>query len=111
MESLLEIYEDPDAHAGLYNYAKALEDVEAGLLAGFFHKHYCLASNVIGSQSKGMLRGLKVCLHDLPSCTGVSRHCGVASVLIFLWAVLLFYGWVCQQQGLPLREMYPCGQS
>lgn len=61
MESLLEIYEDPDAHAGLYNYAKALEDVEAGLLAGFFHKHYCLASNVIGSQSKGMFRVVRVC--------------------------------------------------
>lgn len=53
MEAVLEIYEEPDAYAGLYNYAKALEDVEAGLLAGFFFKHYCLASNVIGSQSKG----------------------------------------------------------
>ncbi|KAL0045339.1 hypothetical protein WJX82_004255 [Trebouxia sp. C0006] len=39
--------------SGLYNYAKALEDVEAGLLAGFFYKHFCLASNVIGSESKG----------------------------------------------------------
>lgn len=55
MDSVLEIYEEPDAYAGLYNYAKALEDVEAGLLAGFFFKHYCLASNVIGSQSKGGL--------------------------------------------------------
>lgn len=55
LDSLLEIYEEPDAYAGLYNYAKALEDVEAGLLAGFFFKHYCLASNVIGSQSKGDL--------------------------------------------------------
>ena len=53
LESLLEVYEEPDFHAGLYNYAKALEDVEAGLLAGFFYKHYCLASNVIGSESKG----------------------------------------------------------
>ena len=49
----MEVYEEPDSHAGLYNYAKALEDVEAGLLAGFFYKHFCLASNVIGSQSQG----------------------------------------------------------
>lgn len=54
LEGLLEVYEGPDSHAGLYNYAKALEDVEAGLLAGFFYKHFCLASNVIGSESKGM---------------------------------------------------------
>ena len=53
LEGLLEVYEEPDSHAGLYNYAKALEDVEAGLLAGFFYKHFCLASNVIGSESKG----------------------------------------------------------
>ncbi|KAA6422051.1 MAG: hypothetical protein FRX49_08069, partial [Trebouxia sp. A1-2] len=53
LKGLLEVYEEPDSHAGLYNYAKALEDVEAGLLAGFFYKHFCLASNVIGSESKG----------------------------------------------------------
>ena len=53
LQGLLEVYEEPDSHAGLYNYAKALEDVEAGLLAGFFYKHFCLASNVIGSESKG----------------------------------------------------------
>lgn len=61
MEALLEIYEEPDAYAGLYNYAKALEDVEAGLLAGFFFKHYCLASNVIGSQSKGTCLNAWLC--------------------------------------------------
>ena len=55
LQGLLEVYEEPDCHAGLYNYAKALEDVEAGLLAGFFYKHFCLASNVIGSESKGVL--------------------------------------------------------
>lgn len=54
LQGLLEVYEEPDCHAGLYNYAKALEDVEAGLLAGFFYKHFCLASNVIGSESKGV---------------------------------------------------------
>ena len=59
LQGLLEVYEEPDSHAGLYNYAKALEDVEAGLLAGFFYKHFCLASNVIGSESKGVLP----CLH------------------------------------------------
>lgn len=53
LQGLLEVYEEPDSHAGLYNYAKALEDVEAGLLAGFFYKHFSLASNVIGSESKG----------------------------------------------------------
>lgn len=55
LEGLLEVYEEPDSYAGLYNYAKALEDVEAGLLAGFFYKHFSLASNVIGSESKGQL--------------------------------------------------------
>ena len=55
LKSLLEVYDEPDSHAGLYNYAKALEDVEAGLLAGFFYKHFCLASNVIGSEAKGEL--------------------------------------------------------
>ena len=55
LEGLLEVYEEPDCYAGLYNYAKALEDVEAGLLAGFFYKHFSLASNVIGSESKGQL--------------------------------------------------------
>ena len=62
LDSLLEIYEEPDAYAGLYNYAKALEEVEAGLLAGFFFKHYCLASNVIGSQSKGDLYRCTLCI-------------------------------------------------
>jgi len=59
LKGLLEVYEEPDSHAGLYNYAKALEDVEAGLLAGFFYKHFCLASNVIGSESKGEIAALQ----------------------------------------------------
>ncbi len=40
----------------LYNYAKALEDVESGLLGGFYFKHFRLASNVIGSDAKGTMR-------------------------------------------------------
>ncbi len=68
LKGLLEVYEEPDSHAGLYNYAKALEDVEAGLLAGFFYKHFCLASNVIGSESKGEIAAVQspysmVCTH------------------------------------------------
>lgn len=62
LKGLLEVYEEPDSHAGLYNYAKALEDVEAGLLAGFFYKHFCLASNVIGSESKGEQKKRKLTL-------------------------------------------------
>jgi hypothetical protein len=42
--------------AGLYNYAKALEEVEAGLLGGFFYKHFRLAASVIGSNSRGTMR-------------------------------------------------------
>jgi hypothetical protein len=30
----------PLIQIGLYNYAKALEELEAGLLGGFFYKHY-----------------------------------------------------------------------
>lgn len=81
LQGLLEVYEEPDSHAGLYNYAKALEDVEAGLLAGFFYKHFCLASNVIGSESKGMLP----CLHltfsslDMAICTVSSMYRALTS--------------------------------
>ena len=41
--AILSVYEDPDAHVGLYNYAKALETVEAGLLGGFYYQHFRLA--------------------------------------------------------------------
>jgi hypothetical protein len=43
-------------HTGLYNYAKALEEVEAGLLGGFFYKHFRLAASVIGSDARGTMR-------------------------------------------------------
>lgn len=36
------VYQDSDAHAGLYNYAKALEAAEAGLL-DYFYQHFRLA--------------------------------------------------------------------
>jgi hypothetical protein len=42
--------------AGLYNYCKALEALETGLLGGFYYKHYCLATNVIGSAARGTMK-------------------------------------------------------
>jgi hypothetical protein len=42
--------------AGLYNYCKALEALETGLLGGFFYRHYCLATNVIGSEARGTMK-------------------------------------------------------
>jgi tryptophan 2,3-dioxygenase len=53
LDALLHVYEQPDRHSGLYNYAKALEAIESALLGGFYYKHYLLAKNVIGSESKG----------------------------------------------------------
>ena len=46
----------PAPCAGLYNYCKALEALETGLLGGFFYKHYCLATNVIGSAARGTMK-------------------------------------------------------
>ena len=40
--ALMTVYQDADAHAGLYNYAKALEAAEAGLL-DYFYQHFRLA--------------------------------------------------------------------
>ena len=40
--ALMTVYQDSDAHAGLYNYAKALEAAEAGLL-DYFYQHFRLA--------------------------------------------------------------------
>jgi len=71
-QALMSVYEFPDradtstahpaaanessSHRELYNYAKALEDVESGLLGGFYFKHFRLASNVIGSDARGTMR-------------------------------------------------------
>lgn len=55
-EGLLTVYEHPDEYRSLYNYAKALEDLESSLLGGFFFKHFCLAANVIGSDAKGTMK-------------------------------------------------------
>ena len=53
---LLDLYEHPERQPGLYNYAKALEIVESSLLGGFYFRHFCLASNVIGSTAKGTMK-------------------------------------------------------
>merc|ERR1711871_1107048 len=54
--ALLELYEHPERQPGLYNYAKSLEIVESSLLCGFYFRHFCLASNVIGSTAKGTMK-------------------------------------------------------
>lgn len=53
--ALLQLYNNPVEHPGVYNFCKALEDVESGLLGGFYYKHYCLATNVIGSEARGTM--------------------------------------------------------
>lgn len=55
-EALMGMYEFPDRQSGLYNYCKALEALETGLLGGFFYRHYCLATNVIGSEARGTMK-------------------------------------------------------
>ena len=45
-KALSTVYQDADAHAGLYNYAKALEAAEAGLL-NYFYQHYRLAGRAL----------------------------------------------------------------
>ena len=52
------IYTHPDANvenAELYEYCKSLENIETSLISGFYHKHFTLALNVIGSLAKGTL--------------------------------------------------------
>jgi hypothetical protein len=52
---LLNLYSKPEKQPGLYSYAKALEAIESGLNGGFYYKHFCLASNVIGTGAKGTM--------------------------------------------------------
>jgi selenocysteine lyase/cysteine desulfurase/tryptophan 2,3-dioxygenase len=52
---LMHLYRNPEKQPGLYAYAKALESIESGLLGGFYYKHYCLASNVIGTGARGTM--------------------------------------------------------
>ena len=52
---LLDLYSKPEKQPGLYSYAKALEAIESGLNGGFYYKHFCLASNVIGTGAKGTM--------------------------------------------------------
>jgi tryptophan 2,3-dioxygenase len=54
--ALLELYEHPERHPGLYNFAKSLEIIESALLGGFYFKHFSLAQNVIGSGAKGTMK-------------------------------------------------------
>jgi hypothetical protein len=53
---LLRLYANPEKQSGLYCYAKALEAIESGLNGGFYYKHFCLASNVIGTGAKGTMK-------------------------------------------------------
>ncbi|GMH60309.1 hypothetical protein TL16_g03023 [Triparma laevis f. inornata] len=53
---LLNLYANPEKQPGLYSYAKALEAIESGLNGGFYYKHFCLASNVIGTGAKGTMK-------------------------------------------------------
>ena len=55
---LADVYCHPDAHivnAQLYEFCKTLELIETALISGFYHKHFTLACNVIGSLAKGTL--------------------------------------------------------
>jgi len=54
-ELIMGLYNNPNKMPELYAYAKALEAIESGLLGGFYYKHFCLASNVIGTQAKGTM--------------------------------------------------------
>jgi tryptophan 2,3-dioxygenase len=51
--ALMEVYENPELNKEWYTYAKSLEDLESGLLGGFYYKHFSLATNVIGNDAKG----------------------------------------------------------
>ncbi|KAK9819871.1 hypothetical protein WJX72_003475 [[Myrmecia] bisecta] len=53
--ALLQVYESPDARAGLYNYAKGLEEIESALLGGFYYSHFILATTVLGTAAKGTM--------------------------------------------------------
>jgi tryptophan 2,3-dioxygenase len=53
--ALLRVYARPESYPDLYGYARALEDLEAGLLV-FFYKHFRLAASVIGSDARGTMR-------------------------------------------------------
>ena len=54
--ALLYLYEYPEDQPSLYDYCKSLERVESSLLGGFYYRHFCLASNVIGSTAKGTMK-------------------------------------------------------
>ena len=62
--ALMEVYENPELNKDWYTFAKSLEDLESGLLGGFYYKHFSLATNVIGNDAKGTsestVRALKV---------------------------------------------------
>ena len=53
--ALMDLYNNPGKQPGTYNYAKSLEAIDTAISGGFFYSHYCLAVNVIGSQSRGTM--------------------------------------------------------
>ena len=58
MDALADVYYHPEISAentAVYGYCKSLEFAETALLSGFYHKHFELAANVIGSLGKGTL--------------------------------------------------------
>lgn len=52
------VYTHPDIDresSDVYAFCKALELVESAVMSGFYHRHFVLANNVIGSLGKGTL--------------------------------------------------------
>jgi len=55
---LCAIYTHPDVDvesSDVYAFCKSLELVESAVMSGFYHRHFVLANNVIGSLGKGTL--------------------------------------------------------
>jgi len=55
-ESILRLYRHPEQYPSVYNFAKSLEIGESALLGGFYYKHFLLATNVIGTASRGTMQ-------------------------------------------------------
>lgn len=54
----MDIYMHPDydeEYFDIYSFCKSLENVESAVISGFYHRHFVLANNVIGSLGKGTL--------------------------------------------------------
>lgn len=95
--AILAVYQQPDRHAGLYNYAKALESVESALLGGFYYKHFLLAKNVIGTSAKGKQAQRKASSPDARQGgaghgTTYARSCTIARTIISTGGTRLLCG-------------------